>query len=709
MVRLADQSELRFREGEAPATNDASFLWGALRSFTPRRDWLTIDWFRAKIVTDQKRAYDHESYPHIGAPGGPADEFDNPYCRSIALQWATRLGKTFFGQAAVIRTADTDPAQMLFVSANEKLAIEVTKRTYKMLRARAELAGLLLKCEADQKQDLIEFNECEMFVGWARSAATLADKNIKVGHANELDEWEHPSTSKDGDPQELFTDRFKDYQSHRKVIFESVPKVRGVSRIEALRKQGTNCRLSVPCPKCKRYQTLEFGTGLPYGVKWEKDENDNHTLELASRTAHYICRHCAKKIDDHDRPWMIRRGVWCPEGAEVIDKVALKITEHELRRPIGGKRSYVWSGWKSAPWIKGRAVRDGEEASYQLSSLYALSLRWGDLAKEFVKCHKKPQKLRNFVNQWLGETWEASRSKTDPEKVGERLNNTLPRGVVPVWGRFLTVAVDRQQRDGGFVVYEVMAHGPSESGSGEPRAAVIDFGERSKLVDLWEDVIRRKYEHADGGPPLIPEITLIDSGWDTKHTYSFCNAHPGTLAIKGSDSLQELPYQLKVLEAKNIRTGADGQRLLHIATDFWEEDLQDRLDAKLPGEEGCLELCEHAARHEEFLKQLCNGTLGLKVDRRGSERKLWIKKDGEDSSNDHRDTTRYNLCAGKLELDHRKGIWPERKKEERETRPRVESESPRTVATESAETGGGFVRRPQQNRDGSWVRKGERR
>ena len=627
---------------------DATSIWSALNSFAPRENLIFLDWCRREVVTDQGRPYDHSAYPHIGAPGGPADGYDNPRTRTQSLQWATRLGKSFYGQCASIKTAKTDPAPQLFVSSNEKLAKEVTARTYAMIHNRPRLNAMLLKKPVDQKQDLIEFRESKVFVGWARSAATLADKNIKFGHANELDDWEHRSTSKDGDPQKLFTDRFKDFQSVRKVIFESVPKVRGRSRIEALRLSGTCCRYFVPCPHCHKYQVLDFKR-----IEWDRDEQGKHNPALAKATARYVCPHCEGKVLDNYRGWMVRRGVWCPEGCTVDDVEALRIAEHEIARDIGEPRLYQWSGWSSAPWIIGTPVRDGEDESYQLSSLYALSLRWGDIAKEWVTCYKKPQLLRNFINQWLGETWEASHSKTTPEKVGEALRTDVPKKLIPEWGLFLTFQADRQAADGGFIVWSVMAHGTGE------KSHIVDYGISKTLDDIWDSVIRHQYHHKDEGNPMAPVVGVIDSGAMTKDTYDFCNK-PGREHIfpcKGSSISLGMPY--KIVRLSQSKTEIDGQRLVHVDTDFWETDLQNRLDNLKPGEDGSLSLCVEASHDGEFLEQMCNGCLTDAVDNRKNAKLMWIKKD-ENIPNDFRDQVRYGLCIAKAWIDDRAGKYPSR-------------------------------------------------
>ena len=71
----------------------------AIAQFRPRPRSRQLDWCKANVQTDLGRPYDHSAYPHIGAPGGPADAFDCPQYLTIWLQWASRLGKTFYGNS----------------------------------------------------------------------------------------------------------------------------------------------------------------------------------------------------------------------------------------------------------------------------------------------------------------------------------------------------------------------------------------------------------------------------------------------------------------------------------------------------------------------------------------------------------------------------------------------------------------------------------
>lgn len=582
---------------ESPGLHDTNDFRECFRAFRPSPRGRMAQWCKANIVNDQGRPYDHAAYPHLANPGGPCDAFDDMRVRTIALQWATRLGKTFFAQSALLYQADTSPCPMMFGSAVEKLGKEVAARTYAMIHSRPRLNKQLAKSKREQRQDLIEFKSCQIFVAWSRSVSTLADKNIKVGHAGEYDKWEHPATAKEAHPHKLFDDRFKDYQSVRKVIYESTPTIKGRSPIERRLHAGTMCRYHVPCPHCRSYQILEMGDGQAWGVKWDKAADGHSRPDIAYDTAHYVCRHCRERIVDHQRPWMMRRGVWCPDGCEVRSSAALAITEATIRTG----EPHAWSGWKSADWVSGTPPRSPQDASYQLSSLYALSLGWGDIAKEFVTSNKNPQELRNFVNQWLGETWQIRGARHPWQELAKRLNGGYRAGNVPDEVGVLTVGIDVQEHH---FVFVVVGWGVDD------REYVITWGEIESWEELKRTVLARRY----GGGELAPlPIALggIDSGHRTDEVYGYCRELGDALRpTKGFDALEK-PILASNLEGARSETRhalalRSGMHLWKFQKPYWQEEFQRRLDSFTAGQSGSLSLPIEACESQDFMAQITN-------------------------------------------------------------------------------------------------------
>lgn len=638
--------------------DSADDLDESMKAFEPPPPLTFGRWCIDQIVNDQGRHYDFAAYPHITAPGGPADAADDVHVRTISLQFATRLAKSFFGQCYLLYRADSNPCPMMLASSSERsLKKKVMHRLYKMVYQMPLREKLLYKSQREHSSDLMEFKQSQIVGAWGRSPDTLGDENIMCGVANEIDKpgWNKPTTSKEAEPLKLFDERFKDFMSVRKVIYESTPTIKGASRIEGRLLTGTNCRLHVPCPHCKRYQELRMGARdqegkiditQPGRLAFDTPESGKPDKDLAKETAHYVCisGKCKPILDEH-RAWMMRRGVWVPEGCKVRHKKALAAAEHwyeHLTADAGGDGASLdppWKGWKKADWISGKPARDAEDASYQLSSLYALSLSWGDIAKEFVTVKDKPAELHNFINSWLGESFEIRRRKQDWEALGRRLiEPEISRMIVPEWASIVTTTVDRQEE---FYVWQSMAWGPGR------RAATIGYGDADTLDEIRVEAIERHFVHADGGKALRPAVTLIDDGFKPdSNVYDFCMAcnRAGMLVLpcKGSSKVLDANYKQTRL-GKN--TSNPGQLLIFVdtmRTQAWIDNVLHSVDRTAPGglslHEGTLE------EHQDWLQQVLNDTASLELDRDNNQRERWMRIDTH-VPNDYRDLTRYGFVA----------------------------------------------------------------
>lgn len=562
------------------------------------------------------------SFPHVD---GVLDAFDDPAIRMIVLQWGTRLGKTTTCLSLMAKVAGTNPRNMMFAGSTKDAAGRVVaSRLYPILASTDGVKSQLLSESRRSKLD-VRLAACRIFIGWSGSETSLADVGAYFGVANEIDKWDS-NASDEADSLMLFLNRFKGFTNH-KVILESTPTIKGRSRIEQWMGRANQHYRQVPCPLCGKYQVLRKGVeDQPGGIKWERKPNGDSDAELAHRTAYYECRYCEGKIENFHRIPMLRRGVWVPDGCTVDDDGT----------------------------IRGTAINAGSDivGFGPLPSWYALTETWGSFARAWIRAQKRPRDLQDVVNSYMAETWEAKKTKSTPEKIAERITGQTPKRIVPDGGLFLTVTVDRQAAEGGYVVYCVLAHGMEE------RCWLVDWGVAKRLSDIWNEVARATYQHADGGQPLTPVAMMIDSGWNTKDTYQFCDDHPGVMPCKGANNdLGGNPYKIVLLQ--DGATGNTRRELLHVGTDYWETDLQTRLDDRLAGEPGSLTLAVEAGRDLELLTQLCNGQLKDSIDSRGNAKMLWVKKE-ESQANDFRDCVRYGLCLARAWLDEQGGVMPQR-------------------------------------------------
>lgn len=571
------------------------------------REWLPKHVVMPKGTETAGMPFSLSAFPHVD---GVLEAFDDSKVRQIVLQWASRLGKTTTCLSLMAKVAGTNPRNMMFAGPTKDAAGRVIgSRLYPILSS-AEGVRQQLPPEARRSKLHVKLESCQIFVGWSGSETSLADVGAFFGHSSEIDKWDD-SASKEGDSLKLFVNRFKGFPDH-KIIFESTPTIKGRSRIEKKMAESNQHRRYVPCPHCGEYQVLVKGTtDSPGGFRWEHDSRGNSDPDVALATAYYECQHCQGKIENHHRTVMLRAGVWVPNGCQIDNTGKITGTAHKAGSDIVG----------FGP----------------LASWYALTETWGNFARLWIQAQKRPRDLQDVVNSYMGETWEAKRSKSTPERVGERLAGELERGLVPAGVQFLTCTIDRQAADGGFVKWIILGHGA------ESRCWLIDYGIGESLDGIWEPIVRRQYRRADNRTSMTPILSAADSGWDTRNTYDFCNSHPAIFACKGEGEMGGKPYRLGEIE----RGENEGQMLFGVNTDFWETDLQARLDERLPGEPNSLTLCVDACRDMAFLEEICNARLTDKFDKRGNAKLLWMKNN-ENYPNDWRDAIRYGLALAQL-------------------------------------------------------------
>ena len=600
------------------------------KALTPKPQVRSSWWFRRYIVEPTlQRQYSDLAYPHLSAPGGPCDAFDDFAVREIWLQWASRLGKTMFGQSACLLTAAMIPAPMLFASSSQKLATEVVARTYRMLERCEPLKEELLG-ERFRKQDFVRLDNCRMFVGWARSVSTLADKGVKIGHANEVDKWLYESTSTEADPLKLFDDRFKEFPYHKK-IKEGTPSVKTESRLERGRLGSNNCRYFVPCPKCGTYQVLHFGTiDDEFGVRWDKLSNGKSDISLAKDSSHYKCVEGCK-LYDQDRPLMMRSGVWAPEGCDIDPKGA----QNAVKEWRSDKSEPIWDGWENAYWLTGTPLRPGTIYGSQLSSLYALSLSWGDIAAQYLECKPRQGDLQNFVNQWLGQTWTIQQRQASWEEIAERFQSEIPQLMVPDTYEFLTCGIDRQEW--GYV-YVIDAWGPGR------KSHTVDYG-TFEAIDELNAILAHGFECMDARLPMTISTCFIDSGYKPKGIADFCRNYKGKTRVfpcRGSST--KLTTAMRVVK-QGESTAMPGLFLVMVDSEETQDWIDSQLHSLKQGDEGAHTLYQAAAEmHQDFIEQLLNDVPVASLDKTNNIREIWTRANPH-MPNDFRDCRRYSYAA----------------------------------------------------------------
>ena len=667
---------------ELPCSTQPLFTPRVIQSLVPRPQVRTWDWITTKGRTPDGKPFDGARMPWAE---GVCDAYDDPSIRMLVLMWGTRLGKSMISMEIMACNMATRPLPGFYTTSTEKLAIRsVGNKIYPILESIEETRTQLPPPHKRNVREL-SLTESTWAVAWAGSNTLLSDWDAAYGWGQEIDKWIHKKSedgqAKEGHSVAQFLERFKDWPDH-KIVLECSPSIANKSQIEANYLLSNQCQYQVPCPKCGRYQVLEMGSKDPKstGLVWDILPNGDHDLELARQSARYRCCHCRYEIHDHERRKMMRAGRWVAKGQRIGRTGKLLGTPE--------RQGTIWGG--------------------QLSSLYSLQMRWGDIAAKFVSAKASYQLMQMFVNGWLARTWEPYRSKSKPEQVGERLACDYERGKIPAEANWLFGAVDVQDE---YFVWMVAACGPDE------RIYLVDWGYCDTWGEIKAEVLTRKFEHMEHPDPLSAAMVVVDSGDGkrTREVYKFCRANSKNgivvMPVKGANTnCNGEPYQ-KVTIGEGTKGGkrtlrrhalaARGIIYARVNSFYWEPVLQAWLDDRYPGEDDSLSIPADAAEDMDLLEQLCNAAQSDEPSKMEPDKVLWVKR-WEQKPNDLRDCLKYLRCAMEMKFrgDWRKAARPQTIGAEPEASPVAETpgESRSQDANGRGRRRGGRTRTRRQRR-----------
>lgn len=346
----------------------------------------------------------------------------------------------------------------------------------------------------------------------ANSTVDLRSKTVRYLLADEIDDWPLDLNGQ-GDPMDMADARQRAFYAtgEYKKLEGSTPTIKGASRIDAAFEAGDQRYYQVPCPHCRERQRLVFKN-----LRFNKEYPYN---------AHYVCAVNGCVVEHHHKRAMVLAGEWVAE-----------------------------------------APGPGRHPSFHLDTLTSLLVAWDDIAKAWLDAQGKPEKLKAFVNLWLGESWEERGEAPEWERLYAR-RAMYPARVIPVGGLLLTGGADVQQ-DG--IYYEVVAWGRDKQ-SWSLDIGFLEGDTSDPDNDVWRDldeVYERAYPDAYGNAWRV-DAFAVDAGFNSNTVYLWTRARARAYAIKGEDgwakaAIASTPTKVEVSHrGKRKRRGAE---LWHVGT-----------------------------------------------------------------------------------------------------------------------------------------------
>lgn len=518
---------------------------------------------------------------------GIFDAFTDRSVERLTLMKSARVGGTKMINFAIAYRIDQNPRSMLVVHPTIQDAKKYSKSELApMFRDTPVLWG---KVSAGKSRDSGNTIQQKEFVGGAiylvgaNSPSGLSGITVGDVFLDEVDRY-NSEAGNEGSPVDLAIRRTATFPN-RKIVINSSPSTRGSSQVDPEFLKGDQRRYYVPCPHCGTMKTLQFraesGREAGFTMEWPEEDPD---------AAFFRCPECRAEIGEDRKIWMIEHGEW------------------RASQPFRGHASFhIWTAYS-----------------------YSVNDSWGNIAREFVASKGAPERLKVFVNTWLGETWTSQGDAPDWHRLYER-RESYPRNVVPERARAITAAADVHKDR---VEVELIAWAPGMESWGLDHR--IFYGNTDTLDSpVWRDLDMLLVEEfrSETGKTFKIAVFGIDCGYNTQvvTTWASRQAFPRVIAVKGEDRERRIIGNPSFGETTlNGRRIASSVRHYPIGVSLIKSELYGWLRQPAPTEETPaipIGYCHFSVNvHDaEYFRQLTAERFEVKETRSGRKKYEWVK------------------------------------------------------------------------------------
>lgn len=419
----------------------------------------------------------NETTPYLA---GIMDASFFPSVQTIIVCKPPQVGVTEAVLNCIGYAIDRDPGPALFVYPDEKTGKEncdnrITPMIKKSPRLRSYMTGL----DDDSTSHGINLQHMIIYIAWARSATSLANKPIRFLIYDEVDKYVDTAGKRETSPIRLGDARKTTYRYNFKRWLFSTPTIAtGVIWVALTTEAQVIFDYHVTCPFCGHHHKMEFK-----GIKWaHKTEpgpdgkchsEDPATIE-AEKLAWYECPKCQAEWNDYDRDRAVRAGKWRDR------KTGIELFEYlHQRRPI--------------------------KIGFHLQSWISPFVSLAEIASAFLKSLGDVTAFKDFHNKHLAEPWKLTVISKEADQVLAARCDLSPQ-TVPQEAVALTCGVDVQRHGFWFVV---RAWAPTMT------SWLIHYG----YLAAWEDVEKLIFESVYPGAGRNFRIfrALVDTGGTKKY------------------------------------------------------------------------------------------------------------------------------------------------------------------------------------------------
>ena len=458
----------------------------------------------------------------------PCSLIGNPSVELLGAIAPTQSGKTVFLQTAVMYAIDQDPGPLLYVLPDENAAKKQIKRIQDIVKESDHFHKYLTGNKKDISQYKITLNNMTIEIGWAGGLATLSSDPRKVVVWDEA-RLMPLTTGEESNAIKLGMDRLTTYLHFGigQGFMVSSPSVEGDLLHQQLSVPGTTTLYwHVPCPKCGKYQLLDFFKNL----------------KVSKGKAICECIFCNGSFGDlnHKREWN-EYGVYAPKNAKINDDGSLEEPIKKTKRMF-----FRWSSMES-PFRTFQKIWD-----------------------EFRQTKDKIHDYRNFWQCWLARFWVNDISKTTKQGLNSR-KCKLRKGEVPLGTKLVTMGIDTQD-DGFYVVARAWTGSETYLIDETFLASPIATATVKDIRDLFKrDVIDRTFTCTETLVKWKAALIGIDTGGHrTKILYEATECFKEVVWCKGAKGVQSTTIKYN----KELN-------LYHVKTDEYLDETENIVDSNI--------------------------------------------------------------------------------------------------------------------------------
>ena len=466
------------------------------------------------------------------------DAFSHPEVERVSVQKPSQIGYTEALNNVVGFVIDQDPGPILMVQPTVEMGKDWSKRRLaNMLRDTPCLQDKVKDPRSRDSGNTItdkQFPGGQIAVVGSNSAAGLAARPIRWLLFDEVDRFE-ASAGSEGDPIGIAEKRTVTFHN-RKIALGSSPNLKGSSRIEKSFSESVRHYYLVPCPKCGELQRLIWKNAAgEYCLVLGRNERTGRV-----EWAKYQCQCCSVLIDESEKYRMAAEGEWWHETPEGDLKPGVQWARH-----VGFRVDIFYSPWKE----------------------------WAVIGQEFIEAKESPELLHSFFNGTIGDSWEETLERLDPDSLKGRRETFVAE--VPAGVAILTAGVDVQQDR---LELEIDGWGKGqECWKTHYRIYGDPLGD-----EVWERLnayLTRPYQH-ELGPTVRIRACAVDTNYLSTEVYKFCRGklRQGVIPMRGL-SQRGRPLIGKPPKKPNRH----GVKLVPLGTDTAKDVLFARLRVKEPG------------------------------------------------------------------------------------------------------------------------------